>query len=97
MILQHNVPDDFVVATGETHTVREFLDEVFNYLNIPIEKHVIIDEAYRRPNEVPALLGDATKIMKVLGWKPEITFKQLVKLMVDSDIKETAKLMVEKL
>lgn len=97
MIMQHDVPDDWVVSTGETHTVREFLDEVFNYLEIPIEKHVIIDDSYRRPNEVPALLGDSTKIQTVLGWKPEVTFKQLVKLMVDSDLKETAKQVVEKL
>jgi GDPmannose 4,6-dehydratase len=91
MILQHDTPDDWVVSTGETHTVREFLEEVFGYLGLSIEKHVIIDEAYKRPNEVPALLGDSTKITSILGWKPEVTFKQLVTLMVDSDMKELIK------
>lgn len=91
MIMQHDVPDDWVIATGETHTVREFLDEVFEYLDISIEKHVIIDESYKRPNEVPALLGNSDKIRTILGWKPKVTFKQLVKMMVDYDLKETAK------
>lgn len=97
MILQHDTPDDWVVSTGETHTVREFLDEVFAYLGLSLEKHVIIDDSFKRPNEVPALLGDSTKIQTVLGWTPEVSFKQLVKLMVDSDLKEVAKQMVEKL
>jgi len=91
MILQHNKPDDWVVATGESHTVREFLEEVFNYLNLSIDKYLIIDDNFMRPNEVPSLLGDSTKIRTILGWKPEVTFKQLVKLMVDSDMKELVK------
>ena len=88
MILQHDTPDDWVVSTGEIHTVSEFLDEVFNYLDLEREKYIVIDDAYKRPNEVPALQGDSTKIRTILGWEPEIKFKELVKLMIDSDLKE---------
>ena len=88
LIMQHDRPDDWVVATGEYHTVREFLMAVFDYFKLDWEKHVVIDKVYIRPNEVPALLGDATKIKKVLGWKPKISFKELVKLMCDSDFEK---------
>jgi len=86
MILQHDKPDDFVVSTGEAHTVREFLDEVFNYLELDVNKHTYIVDSYKRPVEVPYLCGDSTKIRKILGWKPTISFKDLVKNMVDSDM-----------
>jgi GDPmannose 4,6-dehydratase len=86
LIMQQPKPDDYVVATGEYHTVREFLDRVFDYMGLSIKKHLVTDDVYRRPNEVPALLGDATKI-RSLGWKPEITFDELVKRMCDADIK----------
>lgn len=88
MIMQHDKPEDWVVATGEYHTVREFMEEVFKYFGLDWEKHVVIDAIYHRPNEVPALLGDAAKIKNVLGWKPKIGFKELVKLMCDSDFEQ---------
>ena len=90
MILQHDKPDDFVVATGEYHTVKEFAEKVFRYLELDFEKYVEYDKAFERPNEVPALLGNADKIKSVLGWKPEVSFDELVKMMVDCDL-ETVK------
>lgn len=86
LILQQEKPDDWVVSTGEYHSVREFLFEVFNYLQLDIDRHVIIEDRYRRPNEVPALLGDSTKIRTKLGWEPKVKFKDLVKIMVDADL-----------
>ncbi|MDO8430328.1 MAG: GDP-mannose 4,6-dehydratase [bacterium] len=91
MIMQHDKPEDWVVATGEYHTVREFMEEVFKYFGLDWEKHVVIDKVYNRPNEVPALLGDAAKIKKVLGWKPKVSFKELVKVMCDSDFEKEKK------
>lgn len=92
-IMQHDKPEDWVVATGEYHTVREFMLAVFDYFKLDWKKYVVIDEIYNRPNEVPALLGDAAKIKNVLGWKPKVSFKELVKLMCDSDYeKEKAKI-----
>ncbi|TSC93689.1 MAG: GDPmannose 4,6-dehydratase [Candidatus Berkelbacteria bacterium Licking1014_85] len=85
MILQHDKPEDWVVATGEYHTVKEFVIAVFDYFGLDWERYVVTDNIYIRPNEVPALLGDASKIREVLGWKPKILFKDLVKLMCDSD------------
>lgn len=85
MIMQHDRPDDWVVATGEHYTVKEFVQAVFNYFGLDWERYVIQDDVYFRPNEVPALLGDANKIKKVLKWEPKVTFKELVKLMCDSD------------
>ena len=87
-ILQHDKPDDFVIATGETHSVREFLDEAFAYVGRSVDEHVKIDQKYFRPTEVEVLIGDATKSEKELGWKPQITFKDLVKIMVDADMRE---------
>jgi GDPmannose 4,6-dehydratase len=86
LMLQAEVADDFVIATGETHSVREFLDETFNYLNLDWREWVDIDERYYRPAEVDILLGDATKARKMLGWEPEVDFRQLVRLMVDHDL-----------
>lgn len=88
MILQHDEPDDWVVATGEYHTVKEFVIAVFDYFGLDWEKYVVTDNVYFRPNEVPALLGDASKIKKVLNWEPKILFKDLVKLMCDSDFEK---------
>jgi len=82
MIMQHDVPDDWVVSTGEYHTVREFADMVFGTLGMKLDDYMITNPIYYRPNEVPALLGDSTKIRTVLGWKPEINFEQLVDDMV---------------
>ncbi len=87
LMLQLPAADDFVIATGETHSVREFLDEVFACLNLDWQKYVEVDPRYFRPAEVDLLLGDASKAKKVLGWTPKITFKQLAKMMVDADMK----------
>jgi GDPmannose 4,6-dehydratase len=86
-MLQLPAADDFVIATGETHSVREFLDEVFTCLNLDWQKFVEVDPRYFRPAEVDLLLGDASKAKKALGWTPKITFKQLAKMMVDADMK----------
>ncbi len=91
LILQHDKPDDFVVATGVYHTVKEFVSTVFAYLDMDWKEFVLFDDKYKRPNEVPALQGDATKIRKTLRWEPEIDFKMLVKLMVDHDMEEARK------
>jgi len=87
-ILQHDEPDDFVIATKETHTVREFLEESFNLLNLNWKNFVEINEKYKRPAEVPALLGDASKAKNILNWEPKIKFKALIKMMLAADIKE---------
>lgn len=83
MMLQHNIPDDFVVATGETHTVLEFVKKAFQYVNLNWEDYVRVDHKYFRPCEVNILLGDSYKINKVLGWQPNVTFDELVTKMVD--------------
>ncbi|MFH1371011.1 MAG: GDP-mannose 4,6-dehydratase [Planctomycetota bacterium] len=87
LILQQDKPDDFVIATGVSHSVREFLDEVFGYLDLDWHKYVEVDPKYFRPAEVDVLQGDATKAKKVLGWKPKVTFKELAKIMTDADMK----------
>jgi GDPmannose 4,6-dehydratase len=87
LMLQQDRPDDYVVATGETHSVREFLDEVFGHLDLDWQKYVEIDERYFRPAEVDLLLGDPAKAKKVLNWEPEVTFKALAKMMVEADMK----------
>jgi GDPmannose 4,6-dehydratase len=86
LIMQQDKPDDYVVATGETHSVREFLDEVFGYLDLDWQKYVEIDQRYYRPTEVDVLLGDSSKARKKLRWKPRITFKALAKMMTDADM-----------
>jgi GDPmannose 4,6-dehydratase len=87
LMLQQPSADDFVVATGQTHSVREFLAEVFGYLNLDWQKYVEVDARYFRPAEVDLLLGDPAKAKKVLGWAPKITFKVLAKMMADADLK----------
>ncbi len=87
-ILQHTEPDDFVGSTGEAHSVREFVEEAFRVAGIPDwEKHVTIDEKNFRPSEIYNLRGDASKAKRILGWQAKTKFKQLAKLMVESDIK----------
>jgi GDPmannose 4,6-dehydratase len=86
-ILQQEKPDDFVIGTGETHSIREFLHESFDYAGLDVEKHVRIDPRYFRPTEVEVLVADAKKSVKVLGWKPTIKFTELVKIMVDADMR----------
>lgn len=106
LIMQHDKPDDFVLATGETHTVREFVEAAFKIVDIDIEWRgsgedetgidsktgkvlVSIDPRYYRPTEVDILLGDASKAKRELGWTPRVTFKELVEMMVKSDMKDT--------
>ncbi len=88
MWLMMNVdePDDYVIATGETHSVREFLEKAFGHLELDWQQHVEIDPRYYRPAEVDLLMGDAGKARRVLGWQTTITFDDLVKLMVDHDL-----------
>lgn len=88
LMLQQDKPDDYVIATGETHTVREFLEESFRCVGLDWEKYVEFDERYLRPAEVDLLIGDASRAKKKLGWQPKTTFKELVKIMVDADMKE---------
>jgi GDPmannose 4,6-dehydratase len=87
MMLQQPEPDDFVIATGETHSVREFLDEAFGYVKLDWKQFVKIDPRYYRPNEVDLLLGDASKARKKMGWQPKVSFQGLVRMMVDADLK----------
>jgi GDPmannose 4,6-dehydratase len=86
LMMQANEPDDYVVATGETHSVREFLEKSFSYLDLDYRRYVEHDPRYDRPAEVDLLLGDASKARKVLGWKPKVGFDELVKMMVDADM-----------
>jgi GDPmannose 4,6-dehydratase len=86
MMLQRDEPDDYVVATGETHSVRELLELAFSSLGLDYLDFVVFDQRYTRPSEVEVLLGDATKAREVLGWKPEVDFRGLVKMMVESDL-----------
>jgi GDPmannose 4,6-dehydratase len=87
LMLQQEQPDDYVIATGETHSIREFLDVAFGYVGLSWEKHVAIDERYYRPAEVDLLIGDPGKARRQLGWEPKTKFQDLVKLMVDADVK----------
>ena len=91
MMLQHNQPDDWVIATGETHTVREFAQEAFNYVGLNSEDYIITSDRYFRPNEVDYLLGNSSKAKKELGWSPKNSFKSLVKMMVDEDVENAKK------
>lgn len=87
LMMQAEKPDDYVIATGETHSVKEFVEAAFDYLNLDWQKHVEIDPWYYRPSEVDLLQGDASKARKELGWEPQVGFSELVKLMVDHDLK----------
>ena len=86
LMLQRETPDDYVVATGETHSVREFLEEAFSYVGLDWREHVVVDPKYFRPAEVDLLLGDPGKARSVLGWRPTVSFVELVRLMVDADL-----------
>jgi GDPmannose 4,6-dehydratase len=85
-MLQQDAPDDYVIATGETHAVREFVEEAFSYAGLDWRHYVEIDPKYYRPSEVDLLVGDASKAKRDLGWEPKTTFKDLVNLMVDADM-----------
>lgn len=87
LMLQQNKPDDFVIGTGETHTVREFVEIAFNHVGLDWQKFVVVDPKFYRPAEVDLLLGDPSKAKKELNWTPDVNFTQLVKMMVDADMK----------
>jgi len=87
LMLQQDEPDDYVVATGETYSVREFLELAFGYVNLNWQDYVAFDERYLRPAEVDLLIGDPAKAKQKLGWQPSVTFEQLVQLMVEADLK----------
>lgn len=87
LMLQQDTPDDYVVATGETHSVKEFCDIAFSHAGLKWQDHVVTDPRFLRPAEVDLLIGDATKAHTKLNWKPTVTFQELVTMMVDSDIK----------
>lgn len=86
LMLQQDKPDDFVIATGETHSVREFTEKVFSRLDLDYNKYVSVDPRYFRPTEVDVLLGDASKARKALGWKPKVTFDALIDMMIATDM-----------
>ena len=86
LILQEDEPDDFVIATGETHSVREFAERAFQKLGLDYQEYVEIDQRYFRPTETDVLLGDSTKARKKLGWEPKVTFYQLIDMMIEADL-----------
>jgi GDPmannose 4,6-dehydratase len=87
LMLQQEEPDDYIIATGETHTVRELLELAFGHVKLDWKKYVKIDPRYYRPTEVDLLIGDASKAKRKLGWEPKVSFKQLVTMMMESDLK----------
>jgi GDPmannose 4,6-dehydratase len=87
-ILQQEKPEDFVVGTGEQHSVREFVEQAFSYVDLDWEKYVKIDQKYFRPVEADNLAADSKKVKKAIGWKPKTRFKDLVKIMVDADMRK---------
>jgi GDPmannose 4,6-dehydratase len=91
LMMQQDEPDDYVIATGETHSVREFVEIVFGKLGLDYKRHVSIDPKYFRPTEVDILLGDATKAKKKLGWTPKVTFEQLIDMMIEADMEMAKK------
>jgi GDPmannose 4,6-dehydratase len=86
LMLQHDQPSDYVVATGESHSIREFLDLAGAHCGLDWMRHVQTDPRYFRPTEVDHLLGDPTKARQMLGWEPKVTFEELVKMMIDHDL-----------
>ncbi len=91
LMLQQDKPDDYVIATGETHSVREFAEKVFSKLGLDYAKYVAVDARYFRPTEVDVLLGDASKACKALGWQPRVSFDELVDMMIASDLESAKK------
>jgi len=86
LMLQQEKPDDYVIATGETHSVREFVERVFAKLGLDYKKHVAVDPRYFRPTEVDVLLGDSSRAQKMLGWKPKVNFDKLIDMMIAADM-----------
>ena len=87
LMLQQDGPDDYVIATGESHSVREFVEEVFRYLDMDWRQYVEIDQKYFRPSEVDVLQGDSSKARKILKWEPKVTFQELARIMIEADLK----------
>ena len=85
-MLQQDIPDDYVIATGETHSVQEFVEQAFSAVGLDWENYVVIDPKFVRPAEIQLLLGDASKAKKVLGWEPKVRFEELVTMMVEADV-----------
>ena len=90
LMLQHDTPEDFVIATGTSYTVRDFLSIAFEHVGLDWQEHVRFDERYLRPTEVDDLIGDAGKAQRLLGWKPQTLTPDLARLMVDADVEEVA-------
>jgi len=86
MMLQQDEPDDYVIATGQTHSVRKLVELAFEYVGLNWEDHVAIDEALIRPAEIDLLVGDASKAKRILGWEPTVSFEELIRMMVDADL-----------
>ena len=86
LMLQQDRPDDYVIATGEAHSVREFGEEVFSYVGLDWSTHVSIDSKLFRPAEIESVCGDASKARRILGWQPRVTFRALARLMADHDL-----------
>ena len=87
LMLQQDTPQDFVIATGLAHSVRDCLEVAFDQAGIPVADHVEIDASLKRPAEVDQLIGDPGKAKRILGWEPETSFEELIRLMVDADLK----------
>ena len=85
-MLQQETPDDYVIATGRTNSVQQFLEYVFDYAGLDIKKHVFIDPKFYRPCEVPKLWGDPSKAKEKLGWQPSVTFRELAEMMYEEDL-----------
>jgi GDPmannose 4,6-dehydratase len=86
LMLQQDEPDDYVIATGETHSVRELCEAAFNRVGLNWQDHVVVDQKFYRPAEVDLLIGDPAKGKEKLGWSPEVSFKELIEMMVDADV-----------
>ena len=90
-MLQQDEPDDYVISTGVSHSVRDLVQVVFDYVNLNWENYVVVDPKFIRPAEVKLLLGESSKAKKILGWKSEINFEELVRMMVDKDLEKVKK------
>ena len=86
LMLQQDHPDDYLVATGETHSVREFCQVAFDHVGLDWEKYVVVDPKFYRPAEVDLLVGEPSKAKRLLGWEPSVTFQELVRIMTDADL-----------
>jgi GDPmannose 4,6-dehydratase len=91
MMLQQDKPDDFVIATGAAHSVRALLEVAFSHVGLDWEKYVVTDPALIRPAEVDHLLGDSSKARRILNWDPQVSFEQLVRMMVDADLERVSR------